>query len=274
MEKKPQNEESTPASPSSLNTTISRRSATKVKSSNLSFLGMPLETRSMIYDLLLVCRTTAAGALVGKLPWASEYPTPQGVIIWGDAHGVALNILRTCKQIHQEAIDVLYSRNAFDLMFMRDITTCFASSGTTFSLNIKYVKSLSVLVYDEETPSWVEFLNTLATEALKLRDLRVVMHGHRPSMTDQEWPDLGMGDNLEFVRALGKIRGLKKFTIEGYYSNHWPAYLEKEIGIQIVAHRGRTHETQNVDGKTISSVTPRELQFFEGYQKQIEDMVP
>jgi hypothetical protein len=45
----------------------------------------------------------------------------------------------------------------------------------------------------------------------------------------------GLGDNLDFVHALGKIRGLEKLVISGYYAKNWAAYLEERMGVQVRA---------------------------------------
>lgn len=68
-----------------------------------------------------------------------------------------------------------------------------------------------------------------------------------------------MGDDLDFVRALGKIQGLEKLMISGYYAKHWLLYLER-IGIHIRAiHRHCLKESklkeEDIDNKELENKT-------------------
>jgi hypothetical protein len=131
---------------------------------------------------------------------------------------------------------------------------------------------------EDEIEPWLECLNTLATEAHGLRDFRVQMYADRATLGAQEWINIGLGDNLKFVRALGKIRGLDRLTIEEYYASCWPTYL-KEMNIEIVAHREFPNATCNGDGLTIHREvipdrTEKELETFLSYQTAIEDVMP
>ncbi len=94
-----------------------------------------------------------------------------------------------------------------------------------------------------------------------------------------------MGDNLDFVRALGKIQGLEKLVIEGYYAKNWPAYLEESMGVQVQAicgHYRKEHKLQEKDmndeelrrKRLISEMNEKELQTFREYQHGTEDLIP
>lgn len=50
----------------------------------------------------------------------------------------------------------------------------------------------------------------------------------------------GLGDNQDFVRALGEIQGLDELVIKGYYAESWPAYLEKRMGAPVEAFCGHS----------------------------------
>jgi hypothetical protein len=93
-----------------------------------------------------------------------------------------------------------------------------------------------------------------------------------------------LGDNLDFVRALGNIQGLEKLVIEGYYARNWPAYLDGRMGIRVEAFRGCCREERELgkdpngneleDQKLIREQNMRELQIFKGYQQGTEDLIP
>ena len=95
----------------------------------------------------------------------------------------------------------------------------------------------------------------------------------------------GLGDNLDFVRALGKIQGLEKLVIKGYYAKNWQAYLSKTMGIQVHAICGDCREEYHPtegdldkealeDLKFICELNERELRVFREYQQGTEDLIP
>lgn len=72
-----------------------------------SFLGLPAEVRNMIYRLLLVADKplgSEAGNEVGRLAWAE----------FGEYH-LQPAILRTCRQVHQEAMLILNGENTIGI---------------------------------------------------------------------------------------------------------------------------------------------------------------
>jgi len=280
MEKKRQSGESSNAGPSGVDTTAAPNSVTKVNPTQTSLLAVPPEIRVMVYDLLLVNRTMIAT----KPQWATHYPNQEGVVS-GLEQGIPLTIeptiLRTCKQINREASAILYSRNVFNHVGLSYMSRFSPQVTTAVSPNIKLIKSLSLLIdEDDEVEPWLEILNVLATEAQDLRDFRILMFADRETSGTEEWYSLGLGDNVQFVRALTKIRGLDKLTIEGYYASSWLGYL-KEMNTTIVAHQGFSNDTRQGDGKIKPNsevhehdYTQEELETFESYQLAIEDVMP
>lgn len=94
-----------------------------------------------------------------------------------------------------------------------------------------------------------------------------------------------MGDSLDFVRAPGKIQGLEKLVIEGYYAKNWPVYLEGRIGVRVRAIRGHCREERELgekelndeeseDKKFIREINEKKLQTFKKYQQGTEDLIP
>ena len=53
---------------------------------------------------------------------------------------------------------------------------------------------------------------------------------------------LGGGHDVDVVRALGRLKGLKKLEIDGYFAKEWPAYLEQELGMILWEEAARTGE--------------------------------
>jgi hypothetical protein len=95
---------------------------------------------------------------------------------------------------------------------------------------------------------------------------------------------LQVADNLDFVRALGMIRGLKKLVISGYYAKNWPAYLEERMGVRVRAICGHCREERELkEGdlndeelkieKLIRETNEKELQTFMEYQQGTEVMM-
>jgi hypothetical protein len=44
---------------------------------------------------------------------------------------------------------------------------------------------------------------------------------------------------VNVVRALGRIRGLQKLEIDGYFAKEWPAYLEEKVGMKVWERQGK-----------------------------------
>ena len=94
----------------------------------------------------------------------------------------------------------------------------------------------------------------------------------------------GLGDNLDFVRGLGKIKGLEKLVIKGYYAKNQPEYLEERMSVQVRAICGHSREERELEEgdlddeelsvqKPIREMNEEELQTFGEYQQGIEDLI-
>jgi hypothetical protein len=90
---------------------------------------------------------------------------------------------------------------------------------------------------------------------------------------------------LDFVRALGKIRGLEKLVISGYYAKNWPIYLNETLGIQVRAlcgyfveerelEEGELEERELMIEKINREINQMESQNFIRYQQGTEDSTP
>lgn len=67
---------------------------------------------------------------------------------------------------------------------------------------------------------WCELINLLAREAKGLRRLSVNFQ----AVLDVD--ALGAGRDLEFVKALGRVRQVEEMEIRGFYAVGWRRYLE------------------------------------------------
>ena|SRR5438045_9153205 len=99
-------------------------------------------------------------------------------------------------------------------------------------MNIKFVKSLHIWVpWTAKLSPWLRILYLLAEKANGLHFIELGWDAkcEFPWELEHRTEERGLGDNLHFVRALGKIEGLEKLVIEGYYAKHWPAYFKERM---------------------------------------------
>lgn len=194
----------------------------------VTFLILPVEIRLRIYDERLVSRfdrtqnpSWAVGNTDQKQVSLHMIQAPQYRTMIPD-------ILQTCKQIYQEANSILYSQNLFAISEPEQMLRLIMRIGL---VNFKLIKTLHIWVpWMAELSPWLQFLDILAEEAI---GLRCIEHAWGADL-DAMWRG-GLGDNLDFVRALGKIQTLEKLVIKGYYAKNWPAYLDENMGAQVQA---------------------------------------
>ncbi len=154
-------------------------------------------------------------------------------------------------------------------------------------VNLKLVKSLHIMVdWRTNLSTWLNLLDKLAQEANGLRCIWLIWgayyeYGELPQIGTRE---RGFGGNLDFVCALGKIRGLEKLTISGYYAKSWPKYLDEVLGIQVRAlcgyfveerdlEKGKREKRELLLEKYIREGNQWESQRFIKYQQGIEDLM-
>jgi len=138
-----------------------------------------------------------------------------------------------------------------------------------------------------ELSPWLQLLYILAEEASGLRCIKIGWGAYSefPEQLRQGARERGLGDNLDFVRALGKIRGLEKLVISGYYAKNWPAYLEERMGVRVRAMCGHYREERDLKEGDLNDeeleieklrreTNKKELQTFMEYQQGTEDLIP
>jgi len=251
----------------------------KAKGNNkVTILTLPAEIRLRIYNLLVVSRFDRA-----ENPSWAEGDTDQKLILlhmgqFRQYRTMEPGILQTCKQIYHKANSILYSQNVFAISEPKEMFRLIEQIGL---VNLKLIKTLRIWVpWMAKLSPWLQLLYILADEASGLRciELGWGVNSDIPGAR-------GLGDNLDFVRALGKIRGLEKLAIKGYYAKRWPAYLEERMGVRVQAIPGHYREDLELkDGdlnneelkfeKVMLEMNKKELQMFKEYQQETEDLIP
>jgi hypothetical protein len=195
------------------------------------------------------------------------------------------SILRTCKQIYEEGKSILYSQNVFAVTEPKQMFQLSVQIGIE---NLKLIRTLDIWVpWMAELTPWLQLLHMLAKQASGLRHIKLAWG----SETEFPWHfergarTRGLGDNLEFVRALGKIQGLEKLVIEGYYAKKWPAYLRERMGAEVLAvcghyreepelREGEQDEEKLKNAKFIHELNKTDMEAFTKYQQGTEDLIP
>jgi len=148
-------------------------------------------------------------------------------------------ILQTCKKIYHEANPILYSRNIFAIVQTEGILRFTKQIGL---VNFKLIKELEISVppYAQLSP-WLGLLYLLAEEASGLRRIKIFWYSNCDAADSPRYWERGawdwvrgLGDNILFVHALGKIQGLEELVLGGFYAKNWPAYLEERMGVRVV----------------------------------------
>ncbi|KAB5513319.1 hypothetical protein GE09DRAFT_1231946 [Coniochaeta sp. 2T2.1] len=184
-------------------------------------------------------------------------------------------ILRACKQIYHEAAPVLYSRNIFRFSRPNKMLQFLERAGPANIKLIRFLDMRPIMWRDLPFQLWLTLLNTLAVECTGLRHVRIYWATDETTWwntNERTWralprgdPERGLGDNLAFVRALVKIKGLERMIICGYYGKHWPTYLERETGAYV-----REEPRFNMDPRSFLSYCDSEDPEYveEAYERQ------
>lgn len=252
---------------------------------NVALLTLPVEIRLRIYNLLLISRFDRT-----ENPPSAVGNTDQKLILFHmgqfqQYRTMEPGILRTCKQIYHEANSILYSQNVFAISEPEQMFRLIVKIGP---VNLKLVKTLDIWVpWMAELSPWLQLLDTLSEEASGMRHIAIRWDVHFEFRWGLERgaKERGLGDNLDFVRALGKIQGLEKLVIGGYYAKNWPAYLEERIDVQVQAICGHcSEEGELIEGdlnyerlgaeELIHEANKEELLRFREYQQGTEDLTP
>ncbi|KAN0086459.1 hypothetical protein V8E54_000147 [Elaphomyces granulatus] len=254
------------------------------RSSKVTFFSLPTEIRLQIYNLLLVSRfdggETNQKKITCEVPDTDDGSGDDGS---GDRRDRTIEpaLLQTCKKIYHEANPILYSQNVFVIKHLTEDTFQFIRQ--IGFVNFKLIKKLEIWVPSwAKLSPWLGLLYLLATEASGLRCIRLCWDSN---LRDRCWwiqrgawdKKRGLGDNLLFVRALGKIQGLEELVIEGYYAKNWPSYLEERMDVRVQAICG-WYYTKKKKGEYVTNCARKhnemQLELFTEYQQGTENLIP
>jgi hypothetical protein len=199
-----------------------------------TLLTLPLEIRLKIYRSLLHSRRYT-------LDETDIYPSPKTTVpltispeIREQRRDPSLHlcpaILRVSRQINIEAAGVLYGENRFRAHGARRFLEFLGGIGGNIGV-LRILELAPEAVYypsgsngdgDENWAGevWCELIDVLAMKAKGLRRLSVNFQ----AVLDVD--ALGAGRDLEFVRALGRVRQVEEMEIRGFYAVGWRGYLE------------------------------------------------
>jgi hypothetical protein len=201
------------------------------------FLKLPPEIRIMIYDLLLVRRskrqlyntllhekTTQRKVQMSSHGWHHNQTRSRSLPICS-------SILKVCKQVHHEALPVLYSHNMFQMKGHNELKGRISRFSEAY---IGLIRVLDIeLPWNDDVIGWLGFFETLACRASGLKVLRV-WWTIRPESSLPREGGRGLGCDLGLVWALSRISGLKMLVLGGYYAKEWPNYLRTSMTCCIV----------------------------------------
>ncbi|KPM46368.1 hypothetical protein AK830_g143 [Neonectria ditissima] len=261
-----------PARASEMNQGADSTNAKPAPKKTTSFFTLPIEVRLEIYDLLLVSRFRPDD----YVRWAQEAWVQKPISPYM-LKNLEPQILQVCKRINNEANPILYSQNEFRVTGPVDMLQFMEQMGPQ---NVKLLGMLQISVpCQTECGSWVKLFDALAKDATGLRALHVEWFAE----CEYSWEyvrgaaERGLGDNLDFVRALGQIKGLEKMTIRGSYAKRWPAYLQEKMGVRVQAKSGNISllKCVNVDDEELKEDTGGlDLLRLRNYQQGTKNLIP
>jgi hypothetical protein len=120
--------------------------------------------------------------------------------------------------------EVLYGQNVFYTSCPKSLEKFLARIGP---INAALLTTIRLFIPGNASrppnkADWLDTVQLIAERATALKTLTV------------HWFEYGLSGDVDFVRALGQIRGLGKIEIGGYYGAKWPRYLEEQLGAKVV----------------------------------------
>lgn len=85
--------------------------------------------------------------------------------------------------------------------------------------------------HDTKTSEWQRLFELLASDGVapNLKRLKIYW--------DCGGCYRGLGKSVDFIRALGKLRPREHVIVAGFYALNWPAYLEREMCVPVIAEK-------------------------------------
>lgn len=77
------------------------------------------------------------------------------------------------------------------------------------------------------SPLWCNLFDKLATDATGLEEMYIYWD-------TENYTHPGGGKDASVVRALARIKCLRRLKLDGYYAKEWPAYLSDQTGANVI----------------------------------------
>jgi hypothetical protein len=151
-----------------------------------------------------------------------------------------LAVLRTCRQLYQEAIPLLYSTNTFDFDSIPPLLYLAQTIRPQRLESIRYLQlSFNLFMvgafapeprtdYPFDMGTWQRVWKMVRTRMKGLRDLEVTLLVHAGDY----------GDEKRWLEPISALRGLQKFALR---MEHLRAWAMEEAGGHILAYRREIH---------------------------------
>jgi hypothetical protein len=219
----------------------------------LTLLDLPVEIRLEIYDLLLVS------------PLDRDQKTSWAITKAYKKITVQVNVLRTCKQVYYEAVSILYSRNLFRIASPKESLEFISQIGPA---NAKNIRSMFIAVYNTVgLAEWMKFFDVLVEQVTGLRSLELhwsVLYGAPPIV-------IGFGNDVNFIRSLARIQGLRALRISGFFAKNWTSYMSEKMNVQVQAQGGYVVAKES---KGMEIYMREGVKKFKAYQEGTENLFP
>lgn len=158
-----------------------------------------------------------------------------------------VNILRTCRAIYFEAVDTLYSNfiispyphnmhvlKAFGSSNLRNITRLHLqidAIGAQEANGWRYHPQPRPEVPLHDPKPWIRILRYFGLRSNRLRHLHIRW---TPFFAENNTIVASLGANLDIIRAVAQIKGLRHVRLEGYFPKQWESYLKRQGAIRTV----------------------------------------
>jgi hypothetical protein len=243
----------------------------------LNLLELPYDIRFEIYGILLVSRqypeslTWQAGSTSRKTVPLYMSPSPL-------FRTLEPAILRTCRQIYREAVPVLYGQNLFSINDPLQLTKFMTNMASD---SPPLLRSLEICVpWTQDVNPWADMFDSLVQDAPGLRYVEITWsaNSHAAKQNDRGWGS-GLGTNVDFVKALARLRTVDTLILKGFYAKPWPEYLRRATGADVQALAGYCRKLDgcysrqwDVNAVTLWNEETRDL--FTNFQRGTEDLSP
>ncbi|MCJ1460217.1 hypothetical protein MMC28_010596 [Mycoblastus sanguinarius] len=178
---------------------------------------LPYEIRQMVYvnvlgnkiiHLIHIAAKRRVGHVDYKLFDMPEYYANPGLN--GLPNG-KLALVKTCRQVYVEAIDILYKTNTFGIFNCNNLATYTYFSQTIRPERLASITSMYIINQGNsfyfKGPNWTLLWEDIATKMPGLKDVKV-------RITDAEPQLLSLDLDEDWVKAMLPVRGLKKFRFD------------------------------------------------------------